>query len=143
MSGSAYQTNAIAAETDTVIDLVGKAARNVREREGRAADAVNQVQVAIGKTREKLHQIETRTNDLENALNHAHERSAELTAALQAAHEKARGLKALISGKEAELVSAKQRAIQKEERAEKAVADLHRIGEAVRRELPVVSASAT
>jgi len=78
-------------------------------------------------------------SDAETALGIAQAEIGSLLAQLQAAHDNARSLQKLLGSKDAELASAMKRAANKEENAEKAVADLHNIADGIRREFPPAS----
>jgi chromosome segregation ATPase len=137
MIETAYSVATIEVEAETAIELVCEVARKTRAREEQAANAINRVQVAVQSAQERLQQVVTRATDAETALERAQAEIGSLLAQLQTAHDDARNLQKLLSGKEAELASATKHALMKEEKAEKAVADLHNIADAIRREFPL------
>jgi DNA repair exonuclease SbcCD ATPase subunit len=137
MSGTAYNVATIEVDTESAIELVRNVARKTRAREEQTADAINRVQVAVQSAQERLQQVAARATDAESALERAEAEIGCLLAQLQAAHDDARSLKELLSSKEAELASATKQTLTKEEMAEKAVADLHNIADAIRREFPL------
>jgi chromosome segregation ATPase len=134
MSTTAYNVATIEVEAESAIELVRDVARKTRAREEQAAEAINRVQVAVQSAQERLQQVAARATDAETALERAQAEIDSLLAQLQTAHDDARSLQKLLSGKEAELASATKQALMKEEKAEKAVADLHNIADAIRRE---------
>lgn len=137
MSGTAYNVATIEIEAESAIELVLDVARKTRAREERAADAINRVQVAVQSAQEKLQQVAARASDAETALERAEAEIGALLAQLQTAHDDTRSLQELLRSKEAELASATTQALMKEEKAEKAVADLHNIADVIRREFPL------
>ena len=137
MSGTAYNAATIEVEAESAIELVRNVARKTRAREEQTADAINRVQVAVQSAQERLQQLAARATDAESALERAQAEIGSLLAQLQVAHDDARSLQKLLSSKEAELVSATKQALMKEEKAEKAVADLHNIADVIRREFPL------
>lgn len=136
MSGTASAVT-IEVEAESAIELVRNVARKTRAREEQAADAINRVQVAVQSAQEKLQQVAARASDAETALERAEAEIGALLAQLQTAHDDTRSLQKLLSSKEAELASATKQALIKEEKAEKAVADLHNIADVIRREFPL------
>jgi chromosome segregation ATPase len=134
MSGTAYNVAIMEVDTESAIELVRNVGRKTRAREEQTADVINRVQVAVQSAQERLQQVAARATDAETALERAQAEIGGLLAQLQTAHDDTRSLQKLLSSKEAELASATKQALMKEEKAEKAVADLHNIANVIRRE---------
>lgn len=140
MAGIPYHSDTVDGEAEKAIELVEKVARNLHAREEQTADAVSRVQGAVKATKEKVAQVAGRADETESALEQAQAEITELLERLQTAHDEARNLQKLLSTKDVELASTTKRAAKREETANRVVADLHKIADAVRRGLPVVAA---